>query len=663
MKQKSNSTEVLKWLYIFSLISIVLIILLFLTVNYHSDCAGFLFFGKSQVQHLSLFPKSFHFTTGIFAPFSSLFMGFFSLFIKNDYLVHELGTISVNLLIALAIFLMFGKENRRAAYIALILYFVPFGATYMDTFFFQGSYTFVLFSTFAYLASVRLLFSINKNTPTKKKVISLIIYTLVFIYSHFVTLSNFIQIFVPALCAFVLIGLMHHDGNIKETFHMEKRLVWSSLITIGLAVICLGIYVVISHDVDFSNGVIDQVGFIGSGKLPEQILKMATQWLSFFAVGKTNALLSVTTIKNCTLLIYLPFVMVVIPLFLLFNIRKYDDYTKFQIIFMNISTFLNLFVIYVCGMGESRYFSPIYANSVILAGIFFNEAFKTKWKHYSSILLSLMILVVLSLHGGYYLRRLETRQLTAATVKNILNPQKEDHLIEYLESEDLHYGYATFWNSYSHSINSNGKVTIVAYDRGNPLMPYFFDGNSADNIHYYAVDDSLYDPQLHQGRCFVVVADGEWIPDIYYQKADEIHRVDEFVVLTFNKNINEYSEFISQKSVVQYDADKSHGYLYGLGNEGRMIVSSDSQSVNPDIVVKSGDYQVTLKGENLFGTECSMTWDGQELPIEIMTNTWQYRAIRFHVPADGTLHLDLTNLNGGSSTLEEIRIDPIITTN
>ena len=659
MKEKSKSNEVLKWLCVFSIISIILIILLFLTVNYHSDCAGFLFFGKSEVQHLRLFPESFHFTTGIFVPFSSLFMGLFSLFIKNDYLVHELGTICANLLISLAVFLSFGKENKRAAYIALILYFVPFGVSYTDTFFFQGSYTSVVFATFACMASVRLLFSLKKNNSTKQKVISIIIYSVIFIYSHFVSYSNFIQIMVPALCAFILIGLMHHNGSVKETFHNEKSIVWITLLTVSLSFISLILYACISHTIHFSDGVIDRVGFIGYQDLPGQILKMISTCLSFFSVCRTNALVSVTTIKNCMLLIYVPLILMAIPLLLLFRIKKYDDYTRFQIIFLNASNFLNLFVIFICGMKEDRYFSPVYANSVILAGIFFNDAFRAKWKHYSSIVLSFMIIMCLCLHGGYYLRRVQTHQFTTVTLKNIFNPQKEDHLIEYLESQDLNYGYATFWYAYSHSINSNGKVTIAAYDKGNPVMPYYFDQNSFDDLHYYAVDDSLYDPQLHRGRCFVVVADGEWIPDIYYERADEIHRVDEFVVLTFNRNINEYSEFFPEKSSFQYDADMNHGYSYDLGTEGKLTVQPDTQSPITDIVVQGGDYQMTLKGQKLFAVQCNLFSNSDLLPVEISDNTWQYRTIHFRVPADSTLHMTLTAPSGESASIEEIRIDPL----
>lgn len=658
MKQKSKSTELLKWLYICSLVSIILIILLFLTVNYHSDCSGFLFFGKSEFQHLSLFPKSFHFTTGIFAPFSSLFMGFFSLFIKNDYLSHELGTISVNLLIALAVFLAFGKENRRAAYITLILYFVPFGVSYADTFFFQGSYTFVVFATFAYLASVRMLFSLNQNSTRKKKIICIIVFSLVFIYAHFVSYSNFIQIMIPGICAGILVRLMHHQGSVVETLKTEKKLVFLTVLTIFLSVVSLGLYVFVSHSIDFSNGVIDQVGFIGYKDLPGQILKMISTCLSFFSVRRTNALVSLTTIKNCMLLIYIPLVLVVIPLLLLFRIRKYDDYTRFQIIFLNISSFLNLFVIFVCGMEEDRYFSPVYANAVMLAGIFFHDAFKTKWKHYSAILLACMILMVSALHGGYYLKRVETHQFTADMVKNIFNPQKEDHLIEYLESEDLDYGYATFWYAYSHSINSNGKVTIAAYDKGNPVMPYYFDVNSFDNMHYYAVDDSLYDPSLHQGRCFVVVANGEWIPDIYYQKADEIHRVDEFVVLIFERNINEYSEFFPEKKSVQYDVDAAHGYAYDLSAEKQVTLKPGEHVDLNDVSVQGGSYQITVQGQNLYAMQLNVESNGQILQTEVKDNTWQYRTVRFNLPADSTLHLSLTNTGSEDVSAEEIRIDP-----
>ena len=55
----------------------------------------------------------------------------------------------------------------------------------------------------------------------------------------------------------------------------------------------------------------------------------------------------------------------------------------------------------------------------------------------------------------------------------------------------------------------------------------------------------LYNPELHPGKCFVLVAEDEQIPDIYYELASDSFTytgAKNYMVLIFEKNINYYEE-------------------------------------------------------------------------------------------------------------------------
>ena len=95
-------------------------------------------------------------------------------------------------------------------------------------------------------------------------------------------------------------------------------------------------------------------------------------------------------------------------------------------------------------------------------------------------------------------------------------------------------------------IAGNSEVDIVAYDQGDPMMPYFFDVNKKENIQYYAISEDAYDVEKHKGPCFILVAEGEKIPEVYYQKAEEVIKVNTNEILLYGKNIHLYPELVEQ---------------------------------------------------------------------------------------------------------------------
>lgn len=59
---------------------------------------------------------------------------------------------------------------------------------------------------------------------------------------------------------------------------------------------------------------------------------------------------------------------------------------------------------------------------------------------------------------------------------------------------------------------------------------------------YWLTSRDWYDIETHKGRCFVLVAPGEEIPEQYYLVASECKEFQDYKILIYDKNINLYEE-------------------------------------------------------------------------------------------------------------------------
>ena len=187
---------------------------------------------------------------------------------------------------------------------------------------------------------------------------------------------------------------------------------------------------------------------------------------------------------------------------------------------------------------ESRYYLTIYFNNLLLFGLVGKWILDDKYEVLKAVPVIGILILTVCIHGIYiYSVPDEWKQDI-----NLFDPEVNRQFYEFLLANDLTYGYATFWNAYPITVLSNEEVFVVAHDAGKPTVPFYFNANVTDDYRYYAVSEDYYDPELHTGRCFVLVLTGETIPEQYYQLAEQTLTYEGFTILIYGKNINEYPE-------------------------------------------------------------------------------------------------------------------------
>ena len=82
--------------------------------------------------------------------------------------------------------------------------------------------------------------------------------------------------------------------------------------------------------------------------------------------------------------------------------------------------------------------------------------------------------------------------------KDKIGVDPSEELVSFLDENDLHYGYASFWNA------SSGKVIVLPtrdYEAENGKRKAY---NPSD-YRSWLVNERWYDPAAHPGKCFVLL--------------------------------------------------------------------------------------------------------------------------------------------------------------
>ena len=226
------------------------------------------------------------------------------------------------------------------------------------------------------------------------------------------------------------------------------------------------------------------------------------------------------------MLLYFVLTSIILPIAIIRTLKKIENQLyRFCVIYILWSNVLTFFMMIFFGLSSGRYFITIYFGNLLIEVPYLfwicKEKSKVFWKW--PILLSLFGAMIV--HGAYYVNA--SARYGKVAMKDLMNPTVHDGVIDVLKEKNIKHGYATFWYAYA-------------------TMPYFFDVNKKENIQYYAISEDAYDVEKHKGPCFILVAEGEKIPEVYYQKAEEVIKVNTNEILLYGKNIHLYPELVEQ---------------------------------------------------------------------------------------------------------------------
>lgn len=539
MKFKINKKRLAVCTSIFAVASIIFIILAYSKYYFHSDCMGFLFQAQEQFKQGKLYPDRFHYTTGIFGFTTSIFMLPFVGVVKNEYLLHEIGSIIAIILVTLCIFILF-HEKKEIAGMIIFLLFIPLSWTYVDMMFFQAAFINTWILILIRLLILKKIFQIQE-LKSFKSLSLIVLYLLIVVFTNYYGVSNYIYVEFPLLISLIGILWIKYGLNTKKYIQEDTEKTITIFLTIIGIVISFVLFKLLCQKVGFNSSTTTG-GMMSPTELCSRFNYVFCSFLSLFGIYSTGSLFAVTSIYICACYVFMLITVVLFPIYCIKNIKLLEsDFTKFLVLFSVSESVILLFLIFFCGMSEGRYYLPAMLGNAIVA-VFAIEILKAKhYKHFKNILYVLIVFFSFLSHLISYKDYNYAGLNKSLSFEQLFNPTFQSDIIDYLKKESVNYGYATFWNSYQLMIMSNSTVEIAAYDEGDPLTPYYFNSNS-NKKEYYACSEDLYNPKLHEGKCFVLVREGETIDSMYYELASKQTEINGFTILIFDQNINNYEE-------------------------------------------------------------------------------------------------------------------------
>lgn len=276
---------------------------------------------------------------------------------------------------------------------------------------------------------------------------------------------------------------------------LDKKNLKSGIITLTLIISALcGVLLAKIINGDIVAGY--QSGYSGFDKKElwlENFLNIIPQMFTLFGIVSPET--EIFTLTGIITLIKIIFVLIlmVVPVIMLVMYKKFESKAYRLMILMHTVLSLLLIMAWVFGELNSACWrlSPMLATSVILCVMFVKWLFNTKtYVRMSAIILIPLCIVLMSITSEIY---------TCYTNKQSAANKRLDNISNYLEANNLEYGYATFWNANSITLMTDSKVKVrcIKEDSGT-LRPRMYQ----TNINWYK--DNSYD------RYFLLLTESEY---------------------------------------------------------------------------------------------------------------------------------------------------------
>lgn len=544
-------------------------------LGFHSDFAAANILAREQLRTGQLLPDTWNTSTGIFLVFYNLLIVPFSLFIKDQLVLHSMA-VTIVLLIFAFLLRYFSQKIVGSNFYLVVL-----------CFFFSGTSSVVVamaFAEAAYLISVldnilllTLFFkAVSNNFSVKSKKY----YRLLLVYVAYLCLYGVLNLayqVLPFLGSMVLFFILEHatvpSHQLKQEFSRTIKLIAFLLVSIVVGLLGANY---LAEAVEFqSQANITYAGYSNQ----------ASAFVGFIlsAIGYRGGvqLFSLPGLMNAVIIAaFLAMLVCCIQLF-----RKYHEQSFEVKILMNFSLVIFCiylyfdFLIYCTVAGTERYFfKPLFFLYILSGYYIYTYIFQ---KGFLSKIVAIVSIAIFSL------------PYAVAGIPNILNYPKLHNeqlgLVNYLKGNGLKHGYATFWNAGNNMVLSNFDIEIGGVLLQEYIVPY-----------RWLSSDISYDPDSYTGESFLMLTDAE---------AEVFENQIGFAVLGDPSQILSYDGF--KIYVYPYNIAENDFYGRGYSNtemidtmvtsseqmrqlDGTISISAGEVVYGPYITLSRGEYQIDI---------------------------------------------------------------------
>ena len=477
------------------------IIFMFTKAFFHSDSAFYVQLAVEQMKSGKLFPEGMCYSTVLFVRSPNLILIPILAVIKDWILASELMVIVLWVILILAVlycFLPAKNRNMAAAVIACMLLMNPYQTADVanettDMLFFQGAYITIFFDIVVALGIVHRIILLDKKDKTSYKAFLMALLAVILFLPLMGSVRQDMILTLPLAAAILIFYFLENDQRVSKVLRSRRCLATVALIGIVVVAgfLCYhklamlywrdskGMYLTM----DKYSGLWYSIGqFVNNITMIYGNVEGAV-FLSFPGLSKfVNYFVALIVIF-------------VIPTAALIRYKKHDNaFTRFLILYTWVSNIAVIGVFVACNQWAPRYLLSVYLDDCLLFAVVFSEYMK-KRERLTAVLAGLVIVMYCAFCHVYFWGH----------YKDKIGVDPSEELISFLEENDLHYGYASFWNASVNTVLSNGEVQVLPlwdYDASDGVRPPY---NPSD-YRYWLNNLKWYDPASHPGKAFVLLS-------------------------------------------------------------------------------------------------------------------------------------------------------------
>ncbi len=604
----------------------------------HSDLAAKVLFAHEQHAKHQYFPDGFCYSTGVFILGIENLIYFFMIFMEDWVLCRQAAQFVQTLLLFGSVYCffttIFGKKKGSIGFAAgVILLVLPLSEVVYDLYYYQAAYT-------KNVICLLLLFTVAGKIMTeqsrRKEQIWLWMFVLLTVCNN-LGIRNIILIEAPWI---LTVLLMSFDVKSRR-FQIEPKektiISWSCIATAAGLIF----YKLAELYTGWENQ-FEAVAFVKLETMVAQIAGLITAAFEIYGAGEQTALFSLTGIALPFRFLYMLVSVVIVPIaWLICWKRVHNQIWKWFIGYCWLS---NLFLAYFffatsTGLSPMHMLSAYINNTIVLAGTVIYI-----WDHYfwKKTICMICAACILLFHSVYITQCSET-----VAEKEALDQE----LIQYLEENDLDFGYAGFWNASKYMLLTSGKITILSYT-GEPNTPW-----------YWLTSREWYDPGYHKGKTFLLLEENEQVADRYYQNAERVEQVGDYMVLVFGQNLTDdpYLMYgiLQEGRTQKIDTKDLYTMNKAWWNGDQICLEEGGMQYGPYLELESGTYEVCVKGADLQQTvfEISTGADHQRKAVKLIKQTEDQVVYQFSLD-DFTTETEFIAVNMGKdqAVIEQISL-------
>lgn len=494
-------------------ISVCGIIFMFTKAFFHSDSAFYVQLAVEQMKSGKLFPDGMCYSTVLFVRSPNLILIPILAVIKDWMLAREIMVIVMWVMLILAVmycFLPAKNRNMAAAVIACMLLMNPYQTADVanettDMLFFQGAYITIFFDIVLALGIMHRIILLDKKDKTAYKAALMALLAVVLFLPLLGSVRQDMILTLPLAAAILIFYFLENDQRVSRVLKCRRCLASVALILVVVVAgfVCYhrlammywrdskGMYLTM----DKYSGLWYSIGqFVNNITMIYGNVEGAV-FLSFPGLSKfVNYFVALVVIF-------------IIPTVALIRYNKHKNaFTRFLILYTWVSNLVVIGVFVACNQWAPRYLLSVYLDDILLFAVVFSEYMK-KRERLTAVLAGLVIVMYCAFCHVYFWGHYKDKIGT--------DPSRE--LISFLQENDLHYGYASFWNASVNTVLSNGDVQILPlwdYDAEDGVRPPY---NPSD-YRYWLNNRNWYDPASHPGKSFVLLKNNSLTDDESRQK-------------------------------------------------------------------------------------------------------------------------------------------------